>query len=163
MLYLPLRKAKGPNGPQVPMPGGLEGWVSPTKNARGNGVVHGAGFIRCRVFFGLISPKKKWKVFWGIIDYCEIHFCIPSRELTCPTLGKGKSSSKVHFDGICHVSSQEGKLSKRWKQKTSASWEWFFRAFKVIPTNSSLQGKTTHLMKHDVPKKPTALLMEELE
>jgi len=26
---------------------------------------------------------------------------IPSRELTCPTLGKGKSSSKVIFDGIC--------------------------------------------------------------
>ena len=26
---------------------------------------------------------------------------IPSRELTYPTLGKGKSSSKVTFDGIC--------------------------------------------------------------
>ena len=26
---------------------------------------------------------------------------IPSRELTYPTLGKGKSSSKVNFDGIC--------------------------------------------------------------
>ena len=26
---------------------------------------------------------------------------IPSRELTYPTLGKGKSSSKCHFGGIC--------------------------------------------------------------
>jgi len=26
---------------------------------------------------------------------------IPSRELTYPTLGKGKSSSKCHFWGIC--------------------------------------------------------------
>jgi len=26
---------------------------------------------------------------------------IPSRELTYPTWGKGKSSSKVIFDGIC--------------------------------------------------------------
>jgi len=26
---------------------------------------------------------------------------VPSRELTDPTLGKGKSSSKVIFDGIC--------------------------------------------------------------
>jgi len=26
---------------------------------------------------------------------------LPSRELTYPTLGKGKSSSKVIFDGIC--------------------------------------------------------------
>jgi len=26
---------------------------------------------------------------------------MPSRELTYPTLGKGKSSSKVTFDGIC--------------------------------------------------------------
>ena len=29
------------------------------------------------------------------------HGCIPSRELTYPTLGKGKSSSKGIFDGIC--------------------------------------------------------------
>ena len=29
---------------------------------------------------------------WGLL---------PSRELTYPTLGKGKSSSKVTFDGIC--------------------------------------------------------------
>jgi len=26
---------------------------------------------------------------------------LPSRELTYPTLGKGKSSSKCHFGGIC--------------------------------------------------------------
>ena len=34
---------------------------------------------------------------------------VPSRELTYPTLGKGKSSSKCHFGGIC--SSLEGNLS----------------------------------------------------
>ena len=35
----------------------------------------------------------------GIVNDCLAE--IPSRELTCPTLGKGKSSSKVIFDGIC--------------------------------------------------------------
>jgi len=29
------------------------------------------------------------------------YISLPSRELTYPTLGKGKSSSKVNFDGIC--------------------------------------------------------------
>ena len=33
---------------------------------------------------------------------------MPSRELTCRTLGKGKSCSKVFWDGICDRS-QEGK------------------------------------------------------
>jgi len=28
---------------------------------------------------------------------------IPSRELTYPALGKGKSSSKCHFGGICSL------------------------------------------------------------
>ena len=31
----------------------------------------------------------------------EIDFEVPSRKLTYPTLGKGKSSSNVIFDGIC--------------------------------------------------------------
>ena len=66
-----------------------------TKNARGNGVFHGAGFIRCWVFFVVISPPKKNGKF--LRNYCEIYFCIPSRELTCPTLGRGKSSSNVIF------------------------------------------------------------------
>ena len=37
------------------------------------------------------------------ISICKLRMCIilPSRELTYPTLGKGKSSSKCHFWGIC--------------------------------------------------------------
>ena len=35
----------------------------------------------------------------GIVIDCLVE--IPSREVTCPTLGKGKSSSKVIFDEIC--------------------------------------------------------------
>ena len=37
-----------------------------------------------------IAPPKKWAI-----------NCIPSRGLTYPTLGKGKSSSRCHFWGIC--------------------------------------------------------------
>ena len=36
-----------------------------------------------------------------LISYQNPHKEIPSRELTYPTLGKGKSSSKCHFWGIC--------------------------------------------------------------
>ena len=40
------------------------------------------------------GAKLKYKVSWS-------SYHIPSRELTNPTLGKGKSSSKCHFGGIC--------------------------------------------------------------
>ena len=36
-----------------------------------------------------------------ILGVWIFHFKLPSRELTYPTLGKGKSSSKCHFLGIC--------------------------------------------------------------
>jgi len=40
---------------------------------------------------------------WGVQSFSLSNkVCsLPSRELTYPTLGKGKSSSKVIFDGIC--------------------------------------------------------------
>jgi len=41
------------------------------------------------------SPNKSQKTI------SKVTLFIPSRELTYPTLGKGKSSSKCHFWGIC--------------------------------------------------------------
>ena len=44
----------------------------------------------------------QWGSFDGEIESVKLMgFKLPSRELTYPTLGKGKSSSKVIFDGIC--------------------------------------------------------------
>ena len=45
----------------------------------------------------LAGEKKCLLLEWA--DYTQPG--IPSRELTYPTLGKGKSSSKCHFWGIC--------------------------------------------------------------
>ena len=46
------------------------------------------------------EPYSSWvgsyMEYWGFILKP-----LPSRELTYPTLGKGKSSSKCHFGGIC--------------------------------------------------------------
>ena len=53
------------------------------------GTDHTSFFYRCKYFA------------WFGMGYVESHEHIPSRELTCPTLGKGKSFSKVIFDGIC--------------------------------------------------------------
>ena len=36
---------------------------------------------------------------WNFVSFFKM--CLPSRELTYPTLGKGKSSSTCHFWGIC--------------------------------------------------------------
>ena len=44
------------------------------------------------------SPTPRWN--WHFRTW-KWMVGIPSRELTYPTLGKGKSSSKCHFWGIC--------------------------------------------------------------
>ena len=44
------------------------------------------------------ARQKRWKC--GHV-YVYIYINIPSRELTYPTFGKGKSSSKVIWEGIC--------------------------------------------------------------
>ena len=46
-------------------------------------------------YFGNLTVVLGRKIPWKKIG------CIPSRELTYPTWGKGKSSSKCHFWGIC--------------------------------------------------------------
>ena len=49
---------------------------------------------------------------WGHRDFRYILVDIPSRELTYPTLGKGKSCSKCHVGGICYSSSLEGRYTQ---------------------------------------------------
>ena len=45
-----------------------------------------------------IGCFRWWKV---VFSFLKMAAFLPSRELTYPTLGKGKSSSKCHFGGIC--------------------------------------------------------------
>ena len=47
------------------------------------------------------KPKKCHEIPVGTVVYINIWKYIPSRELTYPTFGIGKSSSKCHFWGIC--------------------------------------------------------------
>ena len=70
---------------------------------------HG-GFRRQSPFllgFGHFSTKVQLAVMtWSgsvTVSHLVVYwkFILPSRELTYPTLGKGKSSSKCHFWGIC--------------------------------------------------------------
>ena len=42
-----------------------------------------------------LAPKA------NILESINLSLCVPSRELTYPTLGKGKSSSEVPWDRIC--------------------------------------------------------------
>ena len=44
---------------------------------------------------------SKMAIFQPVISHDSFSGSLPSRELTYPTLGKGKSSSKCHFLGIC--------------------------------------------------------------
>ena len=160
MLYLPLRKAKGPNGLKCPC---LEVWRGEflhQKCARKRRFSRGRFHKVLGFFRRYFPPKKKWKVFeellWNLLLYTL-------QGTNMSHLGKRKIIFKCDFwEG--YVSFHYGKLSKRWKKTKSTSLRMFFRAFKVIPTNGSLQGKTPHLMKHRRPQKnPPALLMEELE
>ena len=81
--------------------------IIPTRVFPGKMVVSGLSLLQFRNQADLISPEltqfampnlreKTWKK-------CPVtfHEVLPSRELTYPTLGKGKSSSKCHFLGIC--------------------------------------------------------------
>ena len=43
-------------------------------------------------------PRRSWVRLVGLVGFS---LNLPSRELTYPTLGKGKSSSNVPWDGIC--------------------------------------------------------------
>ena len=57
----------------------------------------------CKLFF-FLREGTSWKIqpiFEATPSSHEKTNWVPSRELTYPTLGKGKSSSKCHFWGIC--------------------------------------------------------------
>ena len=85
----------------------------------------------CQVDFGAASCND------GIYP---LHTEVPSRELTYPTSGKGKSSSKCHFGGICYSSSLEGiRACPTWR--TGKGWNPVKRRFEVRQLELFVSGK----------------------
>ena len=76
--------------------------------------------------------REAWRKY--ISRFKAFSFCppiekVPSRELTYPTLGKGKSSSKCHFWGIWYVSSLEGIYARQigpFTQETGQTWKYYW-------------------------------------
>ena len=79
-------------------------------------------------FFPVLGPKCLIAWFFGV----------PSRELTYPTLGKGKSSSNCHFWGICWF---PGGYHK-WQTRCSFHSLQWFKSLLTIWHLSSGQQKT---------------------
>ena len=71
------------------------------------------------------SPKMKAKVFEdGWLCFSNLkNKSLPSRELTYPTLGRGKSSSKCHFWGIILKCTSPADILRNLSSATEIQWQ----------------------------------------